>query len=109
MVLAILFRTLYAVISLASVDKTAFLAFPLTVLIPALAFFFLAGRKNMASKEGVLMQLGSMIQLLLIVALPDFALYLALGFPVVFLSVELFETRVPEALRNRIEQRVLTC
>lgn len=99
-------RAIDAIMSL-SAEKTAFLAFPLTVLIPALAFLFLATRKSMTSAEGVLMQVGTMIQLLLIIALPGFALYLALGFPVVFLVIELFETRSPAPFRAWIKTRVI--
>ena len=90
-----------------STDKSVFLAFPLTVLLPALALLFLATRKAMRSAEGVLMQVGAMIQLLLIIAMPDFAIYLALGFPVVFLIVEIFETRAPAPLRTWVKSRVI--
>lgn len=90
-----------------STDNAAFLAFPLTVLIPALGFVFLATRKEMVSAEGVLMQIGTMIQLLLIIALSGFALYLALGFPVVFLLIELFETRAPTPFRTWIKTRLV--
>lgn len=48
------------------------------------------------------MRAGTMIQLCLIVLLPSAALYLALGLPVVFLVVELFETRVPHVIREPI-------
>ena len=54
------------------------------------------------SREGILMRAGTMIQLCLIVLLPSAALYLALGLPVVFLVVELFETRVPHVIREPI-------
>lgn len=101
-------RAFNAVVSLNG-DKTAFLAFPLAVLLPALAFLFLATRKGMSSAEGVLMQIGTMIQLLLIIALPGLALYLALGFPVVFLVIELFETRSPVPFRMWIKSRIISC
>ena len=99
-------RAFDAVLSLSG-DKTAFLAFPLTVLIPALVFLFLVTRTDMSSAEGVLMQIGTLIQLLLIIALPGFALYLALGFPVVFLVIELFETRSPASFRKLIKSRII--
>lgn len=89
-------------------DVTPFLAFPLTVILPALAFVYVGQLRNMVSEEGVLMQIGVMIQLILILSLPFFALYLALGFPVVFLVVELFETKAPRALRQSIKRRLLT-
>ncbi len=54
------------------------------------------------------MQLGAMVQILLIIAFPRFALYLALGFPVVFLFVELFETRMPTLLKAAIKSRLIT-
>ena len=85
----------FAIADLINHDQTRFLAFPLTVILPASAFAFLAWRRNIASQEGVLMQLGAMIQILLIISVPKFALHLALGCPVVFLVVELFETKMP--------------
>lgn len=100
-------RAVVAVSSLSAGDETLFLAFPLAVIMPALAFGYLARRRGMASSEGALMQLGSMIHLLLILALPGFALYLALGFPVVFLAVELFETRLTAGLRDPLKRAVL--
>lgn len=54
-----------------------------------------------------MMQLGTLIQLVLIVSLPTLALYLALGLPVVFLAVELFETRFPASLRDPIRSWIL--
>lgn len=105
--LAFAIRAFDAVSDLLKGDVTAFLAFPLTVILPALAFAYIGLLKDMVSQEGVLMQIGVMIQLILILALPAFALYLALGFPVVFLVVELFETKAPPGLRQRIKKRLL--
>jgi len=96
-----------AIAALAKGDQTQFLAFPLSVVLPAMVFAFLSTRRTTASQEGALMQLGAMIQILLILALPGFALYLALGFPVVFLIVELFETKVPTALRTPFKNALL--
>lgn len=103
-----LFRGYLAVTDLSVGDQTRFLAFPLSVILPCLAFSFLATRRNIASQEGTLMQLGAMVQILLIIAFPRFALYLALGFPVVFLFVELFETRMPTLLKTAIKSRLIT-
>ena len=100
-------HAIQAVVDLGRGDETAFLTFPLAVLTPALAFGFLVRRRGMVSQEGVLMQLGAMLQLVLIIALPAFAVYLTLGFPVVFLVVELFETRLPAALRDPIKRKLL--
>lgn len=105
----VVLRLIEAISHLHAADETAFLAFPLAVIVPVLAFLFLAKRTGLSSQEGVLMQLGAMIQLVLIVALPKFALYLALGFPVVFLVVEIFETRSPEKIRSWIKNRVISC
>lgn len=96
-----------AIADLIDGDEASFLAFPLAVILPALALGFLVARRGMASAEGALMQLGTMIQLVLIIALPDLALHLALGFPVVFLAVELFETRLPHGIRDPIRRSVL--
>lgn len=106
---AILFawRGYLAVSDLIDGDQTAFLTFPLSVILPVMVFLFLATHRNMASQEGALMQLGAMVQILLIVALPSFAIYFALGFPVVFLCVELFETRLPNAIKVAVKRRLI--
>ena len=100
-------RGLIAIAALREGDPGAFLAFPLSVILPATALLFLASVKRMVSEEGVLMQLGAMIQILLVLAFPAIALHLALGLPVVFLLVELFETRAPGRLRAAIKARVI--
>lgn len=102
------FRGYLAVSDIASGDPSEVLAFTLTVILPGLVFAFLALRRDMSSQEGALMQLGAMIQILLILALPRFGLHLALGFPIVFLIVELFETRMPVKIKVTILHRLLT-
>jgi len=102
-----LWRGYLAIADLIEGDQTAFLTFPLSVILPVMVFSFLATRRSMASQEGALMQLGAMMQILLIVALPDFALYLALGLPVVFLLVEIFETRLPNSVKIAIKSRLI--
>lgn len=100
-------RAMQALQALAGMQEGAFLALPLTVILPLAAFVFLTRLGPMRSAEGVLMQLGCMIQILLIIAMPGFALYLALGFPVVFLVVELFETRLPTVMRDVIKRKLI--
>lgn len=100
-------RGYLAVSDLIDGDQTAFLTFPLSVILPVMVFSFLATRRRMASEEGALMQFGAMVQILLIIALPSFAIYLALGFPVVFLCVELFETRLPSAIKIAVKSRLI--
>ncbi len=53
------------------------------------------------------MRLGTLVHLILIVALPSVALHLALGFPFVFLTVELFETRLPSSIKAPFSRWVL--
>ena len=103
----VLYRGVIAIAALREGDPDPFLAFPMAVILPAIALLFLASLKRMISEEGVLMQLGAMVQLLLILALPAIALHLALGLPVVFLLVELFETKAPRRLRAAIKARVI--
>ncbi|MBM1556839.1 hypothetical protein JQV19_09295 [Sulfitobacter mediterraneus] len=105
--LAVTLRGFFALRDLSQGDVTTFLAFPLTVILPGLAFVFVGRLKDMRSEEGALMQIGVMIQLILILSLPSLALFLALGFPVVFLAVELFETRAPAELRKSIKRHLL--
>lgn len=102
------FRGYIAVAELFQQDQTRFLAFPLTVILPGAVFGYLASRREIASQEGVLMQLGAMMQILLIVAVPGWALHLALGFPVVFLIIELFETKMPASIRATIKDKLIT-
>ena len=97
------YRAYFALADYFADDVTNLLGFPLAVVLPAAAFFFLASRRSIKSSEGVLMQLGTMILLLLIVALPRLSLHLALGLPVVFLVVELFEQHAPDGLRRPIK------
>ena len=84
------------------------LAFPLSVIFPALLVIAMAFAPPAVSREGALMRLGTMIQCILIIALPGWALHLALGLPVVFLLVELFETRCPPWLRSAVAGRIVT-
>ena len=100
-------RAVLAVAGLMNGDEVGFLSFPLAVILPSLVFGYFATLRDMISAEGALMQFGAMIQLLLILAMPQWALHLALGFPVVFLCVELFETRLPGTLRDRLKRGVL--
>ena len=84
-----------------------FLAVPLAVILPFLGLLFLGRLPGTTSSEGAIMRLAMMVQILLILALPIYALHLALGFPVALLAVELFETGFPQALRDDIKDRVL--
>ena len=104
---ATLVRAAAMIISLQSGDERAFLAFPLTVIFPAALVILLASMPPAKSREGLLMRVGTIIQLLLIIMLPAVSLYLALGLPVVFLAVELFETRVPLGMRMAISRMVV--
>ena len=107
MILAATIRGWHAFNAIQAGQPEPLLNLPLAVLVPAMVFTYLITRRGFASQEGALMQLGCLIQLFLIVALPPAALHLALGFPVVFLAVELFETRLPAHLRDPLRARLL--
>jgi hypothetical protein len=95
-------RAVGVVQDLTAGHEHALLAYPLTVIFPAVLIAVLLLQPPTETREGLLMRVGTVIQLLLIIALPGLALYLALGFPVVFLVVELFETRLNPRLRDRL-------
>ncbi len=95
-------RAIEVAVQLAHGAEDALLSYPLTVIFPAVLIAILLKFSPAESREGLLMRIGTIIQLLLILALPRFALHLALGLPVVFLVVELFETRLPAELRNKL-------
>ncbi len=83
------------------------LAFPFGAVLPAMLLVILSLLPPTRTREGVLMRVGAMIQLWLVIVLPVVALYLTLGFPVVFLVVELFETRLPPRLREPLARLVV--
>ena len=89
-------------------SEEALLAFPPAAIFPALLILILAAMPPAASREGALMRVGTMMQCVAIVGVPALALHLALGLPVVFLAVELFETRCPASLREAIARLVVT-
>lgn len=102
-----LIRCLELVQALRQSDERPLLAFPLSAVLPALLVIALAIMPPAVSREGALMRLGTMVQCVLIIAVPRLALHLALGLPVVFLLVELFETRCPSSLREAVTRRLL--
>lgn len=77
------------------------------VILPAVLLILLLWLDEARTKEGLLMRVGSIIQLFLIISLPPVSLYLALGFPVVFLVVEIFSTRVPKIITAPIEKVII--
>ena len=89
-------------------DESALLAFPLTAVFPATLVLALATMPPAVSREGALMRIGTMVQCIAIIGVPKFALHLALGLPVVFLIVELFETRCPARIRDAVARRIVT-
>ena len=106
---ALLFeRSVRAMANLRAGDEAAFLSFPLSTIFPALLIVLLSRMSPAKSQEGILMRLGTIIQLIAIIALPGLALRLALGLPVVFLLVELYATRIPVSARSRISRIFVT-
>jgi hypothetical protein len=106
-ILAMGYRIVMMVQALASGDPSPLLAFPFGAILPAVLLVILALMPPTRTREGLLMRVGAMIQLLLIILLPTIALYLALGFPVVFLVVEIFETRIPLRIREPLAHLVI--
>lgn len=95
-------RAAEAAAALAAGRENQLLAFPLAVIFPLALIVALSRLPATRTREGALMRLGTIIQLAAVIALPCLALYLALGLPVVFLVVEMFETRFPAGARERI-------
>lgn len=98
----VVLRVAEAIRALLYGDETALLILPLGVLLPGLLIGALLMMPPTRTREGLLMRLGTAIQLLLIIAIPPLALHLALGLPVVFLVVEVFETRLPATIRDPV-------
>lgn len=103
-VLLALHRFLTSINGLDEGKPEAFLAFPMTVILPIAALADLVRMPATRTSEGILMRFAAMVLILMIVALPAVSLHLALGFPVAFLVVEMFETRVPAPLCSTVKQ-----
>ena len=88
-------------------NETPLLIFPLAVIFPALLVIALLLMKGAGSRESLLMRFGTILQLILIIIFKDWALYLALGFPFVFLVVEIFETRLPKSISTPLSRLVI--
>jgi hypothetical protein len=82
-------------------------SFGFSVVLPLTALLLINSMVPSRTREGLLMRFGTVLHLVLVMALPEFALHLLLGLPVVFLIVELFEARVPPALRDRLVKIVV--
>lgn len=108
LMIAVLARCIELVSALRTLNEGPLLTFPLSVIFPALVVTAMAFAPPAVSQEGALMRLGTMVQCVLIIVLPRLAIHLALGLPVVFLLVELFETRCSTKLRNAIVRRIVT-
>lgn len=105
--LVLLWRIIAMIVALRSDDPSPLLAFPFSAVLPALLLIGLTIMPPTTTREGLLMRVGAMIQLWLIILLPSLALHLALGFPVVFLVVEIFETRVSRRIRDPLVRLVI--
>lgn len=101
------YRIATVIAALRAGDPSLLLAFPFGAILPAVLLVVLVALPPTRTREGLLMRAGAMIQLWLIILLPTVALYLALGFPVVFLVVELFETRLPSQIRDPLTRLVV--
>jgi hypothetical protein len=102
-------RLITAVFTAQAGDLDAFSAYGFTVVFPLILILLLLSLGPSRNREGILMRLGTVAQLALIIAIPGFALQLLLGLPVVFLLVELFETRLPRGVREPIARLFVEC
>ena len=107
LVMGVFLRGLDVVQALASENETPLLTFPLTVIFPVLLVVALLLMKPAGSRESLLMRFGTILQLILIIIFKDWALYLALGFPFVFLTIEIFETHLPDSLSTPLSRLVI--
>ena len=103
----VLGRLFKSICTLAEGKPDDFLAFPMTVILPGAALTYLIRMPGTQTSEGILMRFAAIVLILMIIALPTASLYLALGFPVAFLVVEMFETRAPAAIRSTVKRLVV--
>ena len=93
-------RLVLAIAAARTGDLEPLSAFGLSVILPFSGLVLILSLGPSRTREGVLMRIGTAIQMILIVILPRFGLHLLLGLPVAFLVVEFFETRLPSRLRD---------
>jgi len=106
---AFIYRLHDVIIQLPQGNETPLLIFPFTVIFPSLLILIMLKMKPTSSREGLLMRFGMIVHILLIIFFYPWALYLALGFPFVFLAVEIFETRLPKSISKPLSRLVLKC
>ena len=99
-VAAIAFRFFDAGEAATSGDMEPMRAIGFAVVFPLALVLFLLRMSPGRTREGMLMRLGTAMQLVLSAASPNWGLHLILGLPVVFLVVELVETRLPHNVRE---------
>jgi hypothetical protein len=105
----VLYRLIYALVALqqGSVDTLGIFSF--SVIFPAaFILFLLLFAPKARSVEGVYMLFGSVILFLLIILIKSLALHLLLGWPVVFLLVELYATKAPNTIQKMTQSMLVT-
>lgn len=105
--LVVTIRLIWAIHSWQNGVNAPLLSYAFCVVFPASLAVLLLLMPATRTKEGLLMRFGTVIQLLLILSIPPYALYLALGLPVVFLVIELFVTRIPNPISAPLERLIL--
>jgi len=104
---ACLVRLFLAILSWRNGHNELLEAYSFSVIFPAFLVLVLLFSGHTKTKEGLLMRFGTMVQLLLIISIPAFSLYLALGLPVVFLVVELFVQKTSREIYVPIERMLI--
>lgn len=102
-----LVRLFFAISSWMGDSNELLEAYSFCVIFPAVLIFALCFLGKTKTKEGLFMRFGTMLQLFLIISIPIFSLYLALGLPVVFLVVELFVQKTPRVIYLPIERMII--
>ena len=103
-----LYRLIYALVDLQQGSADALGIFPFSVIFPsAFILFLLLFAPKTRSVEGVYMLFGSVILFLLIILIKSFALHLLLGWPVVFLLVELYATKAPNTIQKMTQNMLV--
>ncbi len=110
---ALLAASARLILALAAATLTGNLAplttYGFTVVFPLVLIGLLLSLGPSRTREGVLMRIGTACQMILVILVPPLALHLVLGLPIVFLFVELFETRMPAKLRESVAARWVQC
>lgn len=108
-VAAATWRMIAAIMTALNANLEGLIGYGFEVIFPLILISLILSMGPSKTREGILMRFATMCQLILVISVPPFSLHMLLGLPVVYLLVELLETRLPASVREPIEKWLVSC